>query len=271
MPYAMPWHLTCLAVERNSSYVKGALSRLFTAYRLGTSKTLGTTNPELEKRAMIDPRDLFLEKMPSERDAHFNWTIRRAPADKPLPLIVISSQCFGIRTHYWAGRTGPCLRSGCDACKAGRLSRWTGYLACVDPADWSQTIFEYTPPAAEQLQKILAEQGYLRGSKIVASRTKKVKNARVNISSRGIYEHLDRIPKEPEILPILFHIWGLKQQEASADGAYDADSLAEHEKPKRAKKHVLNPSAEAIAQRLLDDLPGQARLFPVGSNGKVKT
>ena len=259
MPYVMPWHLTCLAVDAQASNVKGALSRLFTAYQLEDSKATPGRDTHLRKSAMIDPRDLFLESAPSERDAHFNWNVLRAPADRPLPLIVLSTRTFGIRTHFWAGRTTACVRSKCDACEAGRLSRWTGYLACINPADWTQTLFEYTPPAAEQLQKIMASQGCLRGSKIVASRTKKVKNARVSIVGRGLYEHMDRLPREPEILPILFHIWGLKQRDDLEGSPYDRDELPEGERPRIRLARHANPEIEKLAEKLAADLPGQQR------------
>lgn len=268
MPYVMPWHLTCLAVDAQASIVQGVLLRLTTAYRLRISKTLGNNQTPLEKSAVIDPRDLFLEAQPNDRDAHFNWTIKRAPADRPLPLIVLSSSAFGIRTHFWAGRTGPCTRAKCDACEAGRLSRWSGYLACVDPADWTQVLFEYTPPAAEQLQKMLAAQGYLRGSKIIASRSKKVKNARVNITGRGLYEHLDRLPKEPDILPILFHIWGLKARKDMEAQAYDRDSLPEGERPKVRLSPITNPEIASVVEQVAKDLPGQQKLFE--KNGRRK-
>lgn len=271
MPYVMPWHLDALTVDAQRQDVTRALRTLFTAYQLGTISLLGhptTSNPE---RAMMEAKDLFLESFPSEKDSHYNWTIKRADHERPTPLIVMSSKLFGVRTHFWYGRSAPCLRADCPACAAGRLSRWTGYVCCIEPSAWVQVLFEFTPPAAEQLQAIIALQGCLRGSKIIAARAKKNKHARVTVTARGLYEHMDRVPKEPEILPILFHIWGMKPQEPMMAEPYDVDALPESEKPKRGKKAKLDPSAEAIAQRLLDDLPGQARLFPASSNGRAKT
>lgn len=268
MPYVMPWHLGCLAEVRIRTDANAALLRLLTAYPLRTFQDLGTNHTPKRITAMIRPEDLFLENHPNDRDSHYNWTIKRAPADRALPLIVMSRECFGIRTHYWAGRTGPCIRAGCDACKAGRLSRWTGYLACIEPADGSQVLFEYTPPAAEQLQKLIAAQGYLRGTKLLAARSKKVKNARVIVTARGLYEHMDTLPPAPDILPILFHIWGIRSQEVSEVNAYDRDSLPESERPKRPRRKAGLADLEADNRQLVKDLAGQLALPIVNSNNR---
>jgi len=199
---------------------------------------------------MIDTSQLWLEKTPTDKDSHFNWTIRRASHEKPTNLIVLSRELFGIRTHFWSGRTVPCLRTGCDACKAGRLSRWTGYLACIEPSTWSQVLFEYTPPAAEQLLKMIQEQGYLRGSKITAGRCKKTANGRVTVAPRGLYEDRDKLPEAPELLPILFHIWGMKTLLLSEESDYSRDDLPTSEQPRKSKprgKRVQEDPAAAHA------------------------
>lgn len=209
---------------------------------------------------MIRPEDLYLESHPSDRDSHFNWTITRASHERPLSLVVLSREVFGIRTHFWANRTCPCVKTNCPACDAGRLSRWTGYLACVNHANWSQVLFEYTPPAAEQLRAILESQGFLRGTKLVAGRTQKRANARVTVVSKGLYEHVDRIPPEPEILPILFHIWGLKEKEPTQSGGYDRQELPLAHQPEQAKKRRLRGSMQSAEEMLTKDLPGQKKL-----------
>lgn len=206
--------------------------------------------------------DLDLQPYPTDKDSRFAWTIVRAPADRGLPLIVLARSCFGIRTHYWANRTGPHYRSNCPACDAGREPRWTGYLPCVNPADGAHVLFEYTPPAAEQLQAIIRTQGFLRGTQIIAARTKKVKNARVTVVSRGIYEHLDRLPPEPDVLPILFHIWGLKERKLEDAGTYDAHTLAASESPRPNREPGGTIPREVIdaARQVFRDLPGQQAL-----------
>lgn len=206
--------------------------------------------------------NLCIEEFPNEKDSRFNWTILRAPPDRSLPLIVLARQCFGIRTHFWNNRTGPHYKTGCAACAGGRKPRWTGYLPCINPADGSQTLLEYTPPAAEQLQKIIRTQGFLRGSQIVAGRAKKVPNGKVTIVSRGIYEHLSRLPEEPNVLPILFHIWGLKQNDETQNGTYDRDSLPLAETP-GGNNHPgaeIAPGLEAIIRASIRDIPGQKTL-----------
>lgn len=203
---------------------------------------------------MIDTSQLWLEKTPTDKDSHFNWTIRRASHEKPTNLIVVSRELFGIRTHFWSGRTAPCLRQNCDACNAGRLSRWTGYLACIEPSTWSQVLFEYTPPAAEQLLKMIQEQGYLRGSKITAGRSKKTVNGRVTVTPRGLYEDRDKLPEAPELLPILFHIWGMKTMLLSEESDYNRDDLPPSERPVKAngrKRKAQDDPAAAHAARNL--------------------
>jgi len=104
-------------------------------------------------------------------------------------------------------------------------------------------------------------QGFLRGSKIIATRSKKVKNARVNIISRGLYEQTNTLPAEPDILPVLFHIWGLKPRDDAEGGSYDRDSLPESERPRAPRLPPPSPDVAALAGRVGRDLPGQRGLF----------
>jgi hypothetical protein len=260
MPYAMPWHGECLARWCNCTEREGSLQRILTAYLLGSSKSVGTPNPRKVSRAMIKQSDLFIEESPSESDSHYTWNIRRAPPDRPLPLVVVSRKVFGVRTHYWSGRTVPCVRKDCPACAAGRLSRWTGYIACLDPGDFSKVLFEFTPPAAEQIQRFQAEAGFLREAKILATRAKKTANGRVSIAWKGRYEHPERLPVEPDLLGVLFHIWGMRQQDETSSGGYDQGELADHEKPKGPKKPQGEGPQDACANRIVRDLAGQLRL-----------
>lgn len=157
----------------------------------------------------IEIENCRTSRLPDEQDNHFGWTIHRVGIDRPSRMVILSNDIFGIRTHYFRGRTGPCLREGCDACNHKQLSRWKGYLLAKDRDSKQQIVFEFTPPGAAVLDHARLEAGTLRGLILVASRAAKKPNAKVILTMAGVAVVGPNECPDYSIWPILARIWGL--------------------------------------------------------------
>lgn len=160
----------------------------------------------------INENDVRLERMPSDGNVSHGWNIRRASHEKALLLVCISHDLYGVRTHFWNRRTGPCLRNGCQACKEGQLSRWTGYIEAVDVKDSAKVLFEFTEAAAPTLGAAFTKFKTLRGLSIIACRTAPRANAKVHLTVKGMHAQAHDLSEEVPVWPILSHIWGLSKE-----------------------------------------------------------
>jgi len=68
-----------------------------------------------------------IERTPSSADQNFGWTIKRATHEHPTLFTCLSNDFFGIRTHFFRGRTGPCLKTECEACTSFRDGQDTSW------------------------------------------------------------------------------------------------------------------------------------------------
>lgn len=180
---------------------------------------------------MQNPESIYhVERLPSVDSTNSGWDIIRALPDGKLSLVSVARDFFGIRTHFWKNRTGPCLRSGCDACAHHHLSRWHGYLECVRAPEGTQVIFEFPPPAAMQLDAAVKEYGGLRGLQIVVTRATKKPNGKVTLQFKGLSPGAHKLPKELPIWPILSRIWGMSEDAPGEFAEFTPENLAECEK-----------------------------------------
>lgn len=178
----------------------------------------------------IDFNDCRTSRLPDNQDQNFGWVIKRAATEGALKLICLSSDIFGIRTHFWRGRTGPCLVQDCEACKHKQLSRWKGYVLAIDASNQSQCIFEFTPPAAMQLEEARLKHGTMRGLQLIVSRTAKRANAKVVLTIRGISVLGPQECPDYWVWPVLAHIWGLTSKEAVDVDQESFKNLSQHER-----------------------------------------
>jgi hypothetical protein len=184
-----------------------------------------------------------IERRPFEDGNDFGWAIKRAPADKALKVVCISSDFFGVRTHYFRGRTTPCRTTNCEACDAKQLSRWNGYLLAIDTSDESPIVFEFTPPGAVVLDKAIKEFGTSRGLLVIASRASGRVNGKVTLATKGMSQVAHKLPLEVELWPVLARIWGLTVDANLRQASFAKESLSEHEKV------LLHPEQIGMAQR----------------------
>lgn len=177
-----------------------------------------------------EKQDFRCERLPGGTDQNFGWAIRRAPVDRPLKVVSISSDIFGVRTHFFRGRTQPCRTVGCEACEAKMLSRWTGFITAVDQADNASIVFEFTPPGAVMLDSVHSEYGSIRGLQIVAARAGGRVNGKVHLTQKGFSKDTHRLPAEVDIWTVLSHIWGLQASAPAKFAEFTEEGLSENEK-----------------------------------------
>lgn len=213
-----------------------------------------------------------IERTPNEGDTTFVWSIKRASHEKPTLIVLLSRDIFGIRTHFFRGRTGPCLRADCEACAAKMLSRWTGYVAALENKNGAQILFEFTPPAAVILDKAFREYTSLRGLNVIATRGSKRANGKVQVEVRGLNPGAHKLPAEPDVWEVLSHLWGLREEAPGRFAEFEPDHLSELEKV----QHGISTHGDADDNEWMrakaGDLAGQLVLPPIfderTSNGK---
>lgn len=177
----------------------------------------------------LDFNDCRTSRLPDDQDQNFGWCIRRAGNDSVLKLIVLSSDILGIRTHFFRGRTCPCLLDGCEPCKHKQLSRWKGYLLAIDASNEQQLVFEFTPPCAASLDEARKKYGTMRGLQLYVSRTSKKANAKVVVSVRGITVLGPSACPDYSVWPIIARIWGVASDDVMAITSADPKDLSEWE------------------------------------------
>lgn len=192
------------------------------------------------------PDEFRIESRPSGVDTGFGWSIVRTPSDTGLGLVIVSDDIFGVRTHYFLNRTMPCMRRGCPACAAGRLSRWSGYLLAVRIGGGEKVVFEFTPAAVPTFDAEYGERKTLRGLHIIATRASKRENAKVMVAVKGLHANAHKLPPSQDVWPILSHIWGINRQKEIFDGGtseYDDIRGSSVDNP---LEHSLNDKAHGV-------------------------
>ena len=177
----------------------------------------------------VDFNDVRSSRQPDDQDQNFGWVIKRAGTDSSLKLIILSSDVLGIRVHFFRGRTGPCVKVGCEACRLKQLSRWKGYLLAFEPATSQQLIFEFTPPGSVVLETAKEKYGTMRGLQIIANRASKKPNAKVQLAVLGCTTLGPSACPDYAIWPILARIWGLMHDTSSGISLGSTNDLSEFE------------------------------------------
>lgn len=110
--------------------------------------------------------------------------IRRTPATGGLHAVVASHDLIGCATHFWGGRTYPCLGQDCPACTNASPWRWHAYMIAKSISTSLVFLFETTAGGAEAFVSYRHIHGTLRGCEFQASRLDKRANGQVIISTR---------------------------------------------------------------------------------------
>jgi hypothetical protein len=151
---------------------------------------------------------------------HAGYDLRRTPPDRPITAVITSPDMIVCDTHFWGGRTTPCERtvnekaetiddSLCPACQAKHPWRTHAYVAAFNHHARVHFLFECTDAAAEPLAAYRQANGTLRGCLFTASRPKRGKNAKVEITTRAADLTKCPLPPAPNLILALSVIWRL--------------------------------------------------------------
>jgi hypothetical protein len=144
-----------------------------------------------------------------EQPTHTGFQLLRTPPDKPLKGIVTCADLIGCYTHYWGGRTVPCERPDCEACRNQTPARWHCYVTLFNPATHDHFLFEATAKAAQPLIEWRDTYGTLLGCFVTAFRPKRRRNARVELVCKPADLTKIKLPQAPDIIKAMSVIWQL--------------------------------------------------------------
>jgi hypothetical protein len=149
------------------------------------------------------------EKLASD-DGTLGWRIKRAPCKGAMSLLIYSHKILKLRTHWWKGRTGPCIKEGCEACLVNTEARPKGYVLALDVKLKEQILFEFTPVVEHVFEKAFKDYKTLRGLQIHALREGEKANSRVAVRVVGHISLPSDACPDYAIWPILVNMWHLK-------------------------------------------------------------
>lgn len=155
---------------------------------------------------------------PMEADLPVRYPLRRVGAKGLEPVVVLSGDVLGIYTHFFRGRTHPCMENACEACKANHAPRWHGYLWVYNPRNEAMGILEITAAAITPLDKWFKQHRTLKGVSIKCDRVPKRPNGRLYIHcSESGYNSKD-LPTPDSLKKILLNIFGMNELPRVRDG-----------------------------------------------------
>lgn len=201
-----------------------------------------------------------LERVPQKDETRGGWTIKRADPERAVEYVIVSDDLLGVRTHYWRGRTIPCLIKCCEPCQAAHANRWHGYLLVINTLSHERVAFEFGPNNVELFDELRKQYGSLRGVKFVTARAQKKPNGRVVCVPRGKTENMAKLPSDEPIWPILAHLWGFRAEKRAAAaapiGAGPTEAEAAQARPPRPRRSGVNQGesklSDCVGQHLMD-------------------
>lgn len=147
---------------------------------------------------------------PNRADQTIRMDLLRVQPQKPISGIITCRTQTGAYTHYWRGRTIKCVHPTCDACDAGRVARWYGFLSVWGSKTGRVALFEFTPACIPTIREYNEKFGTLRGAAIKLERRNWKTNSTVLMTlSPSPYDD-SKIPPEPNIIAHLEHMWEIR-------------------------------------------------------------
>lgn len=149
---------------------------------------------------------------PEEKNAGQNYRIYRTPMGREVELICLSENFLGANLHYWKGRSTPCQKGECEACKSGQKPRWKGYIQAFHAATKTVVIFEFTDRGYDPFQAALQQHEHLRGMRFRTCRLNRKANGPIQIAFSEHREESPTLPKAGDLATMLERIWEVHQQ-----------------------------------------------------------
>ena len=140
------------------------------------------------------------------------WKLERCGAKEKLKMIVLSEEPLMVATHFISRASKPCRTDDCAGCKAHLETRWNGYLAIALLPHKTKCLVEYTEGSQGGLFEAIDRFGSLRGTQLVMSRPRGLKNSPMLIQCVGRQENLFDLPESPDVFLEMCRIWRVNDQ-----------------------------------------------------------
>lgn len=179
----------------------------------------------------VGPRPQFREDLPEQR-AIPRYEILRTPPKKRTVFLILSERELTMPTHYWRGRTTPCLEpEPCDMCEASSEIRWKVYLAVSLPITGQIACYECTDHGGESIIAARKESGSLRGKKLTCWRSGNKENSPVNCIVAKVLDPTIHVPPCFDVKEYLYRMWYVRNPRKADLAEVQADqSMAQKNK-----------------------------------------
>jgi len=140
---------------------------------------------------------------------HMGFELHRTPMTGSIQAVITCENILVCDTHYFGGRTIPCERPDCLACREAVPYRTHCYVSAYDHKRRDHFIFECTAHAAKPFAEQFQSAGTLRGCIFHATRPKGLKNSKVCIETNTTFKSNSQLPEPPNLILALSVIWRL--------------------------------------------------------------
>ena len=150
------------------------------------------------------------QNTPPPKAEGYGMRLLRTPAQGALRGMITCETLQGTPTHYFGGRTVPCLQKDCKACANDIGWLWHGYLSMILPTTHEHVLLELTAQACEVVNNYHEQHSVLRGTLVTATRAGKLANGRVLLQLNPGNLSDIQLPDAPDIRKHMMHIWGIQ-------------------------------------------------------------
>ncbi len=175
------------------------------------------------------------QNSPPEKTEGYGMRLLRTPAKGALRGMITCESLQGTPTHYFGGRTVPCLQKDCKACGNGVGWLWHGYLSMILPKTHEHVLLELTAQACEQVNAYHKQHSLLRGAFVTATRAGKLANGRVILELNPGDQTGIQLPDPPDVRKHMMHIWGIQD-------AGEAKQTYSPERGNGFRAHIKEPN-----------------------------
>lgn len=152
--------------------------------------------------------DAFFQRRPDEGIKPKQWRLRRCRAGERLVGMCLSGDVIGGYTHWFRGRTIPCLGDElCEACPQAIAKRWHAWFGALINKQTERVIIEITLGAMQPFDEWRRKHTTLRGAIFELSRKDSRANGELFVKLRHSNSELVDVPHCEHLREMLFRMW----------------------------------------------------------------
>lgn len=172
----------------------------------------------------------FFARRPPDGEKSIGIPVLRAKTKGGCSGIVLSETPIGTWTHFYQGRTRPCIGPACAMCLDPNPKRWHSWVIVRDSVNGKLGIFELPANAALDLDDFCREHHSLRGWKLSLTRPSGKVNGRVFLAISGPKVDAKLLPPCPDLPKILLRMWQVRNSATIVD-IFDEPKVWDGEDP----------------------------------------